>query len=185
MAAGFRRVFIGMIIAFIDIELFNLALLPSLIAWLIIYSGLSIFETKGIIILTEKIICGMLVLLIGTDIYLFFIQADHYGLLQNVILPVLALVGQFIIFHRLLGMAVAYFAARGEQDLIAKYTRHNRIYLIVQGTGILLLILSLTFNLEILLLLSSVLNLIAFIDILIFTYGLSREDYRYMRITKN
>lgn len=180
MEKGYNKLFWGLFITTFNITIGMITILPAFIGWIIIFSGLSELQEESFSsdLSKPKIIVTFLILTSLLGGLLPFVGGIYIDRVLNFrFYPIMILVLEFILFHKILEESVQNFYALKRQDLGVNYTQKDRSYMVFMGTAMVLMIISLTTNFYGFYLLGLGMVILTTIYLLTVLYSLSKEDY--------
>ncbi len=180
MSAAYKKLFWGVFFANIHLHIGAITLLPAFVGFLIAYSGLSDLDMK-----TETAAKSfdlpqgtLLALVILTAIYSAFnlFTGSQYETLPLVsFIPTVFSVMELVAFHKILEVSVTEFQARDFTYGVEKYSRRDRVYILLKGTSILFLTVQFIFNSPVILVAGTLIEVAAIIYLLVIFHSLKKD----------
>ncbi|WP_080147258.1 hypothetical protein [Marinilactibacillus piezotolerans] len=180
MSAAYKKLFWGVFFANIQLHFGAITILPGFVGFLIAYSGLSDLdmETETASKSFDLPQGTLLALVILTAIYSAFnlFTGSQYETLPLVaFIPTLFSVMELVAFHKILEVSVTEFQARDFIYGVEKYSRRDRIYILLKGLSALLLTLNLVFSSPVILVAGTLLEVAAIIYLLVIFHSLKKD----------
>lgn len=147
MEDGYKKIFWGLFIATFNIKLGYLTILPGFIGWIIIFWGFSQLNKEAKEVNFSKAHSLSILLMLVT---LFESLAPFFGGLEfNLPLitfyyPILIMCLELAIFHSMLVETIDNFQELKLVELVERYSVKDKLYIILMGLSVIILILGLT-----------------------------------------
>ncbi len=180
MRDGYNKIFCSVIIATFSINLGAFQILPAFIGWMVVSSGLSMLEedSESIEYDRPKLISYILIgaTLVGSIITLF--QSGQINpSIPLLFYPMIVMIVELSMFHRIFEAAVRDFTALDKRDLAELYTGKDRAFIMLSGASIILVTVSIFLNLVTVAFFAGIFALIARIYLLTAIRSLGKEDW--------
>lgn len=143
----YKKIFWGLIIATFHLNISRLSILPAFVGWIIVFGGIKIIEKDLDGSLVKKVKIASLILIILTLILEIVnisgcTVLDYYYVF--VFMPVIISFIELLVMHTVLELTINCFVKLNQIHMVDKYTKKDRIYIILKGIELaLLLIISL------------------------------------------
>lgn len=178
MTAGYKLLFWGIILASISFSVGNIMILPTFIGFIIAHFGLQDLEANdqtGDYSIPKT---GMVVLIVLTFIksaigLIFGINFEELTAL--IFFPVILTVIELITCHKILEESAEYFDTTSSQYNVPLIVGKDRVYMMMMGITLIMLIISLALNIEQTIFLGTMIGLLARIYFLTILHMLKKE----------
>ena len=180
MRDGYKKIFWGTIIATFSINLGIVQILPPFVGWMVVASGISMLEedSESIEYDRPKLISYILIgaTLVGSIITLF--QSGQINPpVPLLFYPMIVMIVELSLFHRIFEAAVRDFTALDKRDLAELYTGKDRAFIMLSGASIILVTVSIFLNLVTVAFFAGIFALIARVYLLTAIRSLGKEDW--------
>lgn len=152
MKNGYRLMFLGLLLASINLKVGSFTVFPPVIGWVLVVmaltqlrrdsqqSAFSSAEYKGMLLIILTSVQSLTGYFGGLSLtaFPFFI-----------VFPLLPLVLEFLLFHEVVKGSVQYFRKTGKKDAIADYIQKDKNYIMLMGMTVVLMALSLVLTFDI------------------------------------
>lgn len=187
MTEGYKRIFWGILIATFNMKIGIITILPAFVGWIVVMVGLSELKEnahKGDF--SKPWISAMVLVATSLGGGLSLLGGSNTGsFLPLLFYPVFLIAIELIVFHKVLEVSVHNFNTMDRQESVKKYIGKDRIYIILTGISMILLVISLTINHEGAGVIGTVMAMISRIYLLTVINSLSKEDYNTDDIEMN
>lgn len=179
MKSGLNKLFWGIVLISIHLNLSSLKIFPPFIGWIVILFGLlnlekdKIWEGSTVIKTTVWI---MIVLSVLEEIFVFTSSASIASFIPLLFYPIISIMIELIFFHHMFERFVNYFIEIDLQDNADKYIRKDRTYIILTGISLGFLILSLSIDYGLIFIIGSIMMLVTRVYLLVVFHSLRKEQ---------
>lgn len=178
MIAGYKLLFWGIILASISLSVGSIMIIPTFIGFIIAHFGLQDLEATDQTgdYSIPKTGMGLLIVLTFIKSAMGLIFGIDFGEVPGLIFfPAILIVIELITFHKILESAIEYFDTTKMQYKAPLIVRKDRVYIIMMGIALVVLIISSALNMELTIILGTIIGLLARIYFLTILHMLKNE----------
>ncbi|EXJ23920.1 hypothetical protein ADIAL_0712 [Alkalibacterium sp. AK22] len=147
MKKGFKHIIWGFVLVHVTITLGGLTILPAFVGWLIVRQGFSEMdytfpESSQTVI--KKVLDVLIVLSLAESLWNLLASQPLDTYLPLMYYPVLYLILELVVFHKLLEAVARLLAQRNRPEKYEVYRKKDKAYLILMGSATVFMTAALT-----------------------------------------
>ena len=186
MKSGLNKLFWGVLLISIHLNLNSFKIFPPFIGWIVILFGVLKIEKddiwKGSTAL-KTTVWTLIILDLLEGIYVLSASASTSSFLPLLFYPVFLIMLELFFFHLVFEKFVTYFNERNQQDNVKHYIKKDKTYMILMGISLVLTIVSLSINHMLIYFVSSMIVLVSRIYMLTVLHSLRKTQREHSHTT--